>query len=199
MYTFVYYLLYPFFRLFCHFKVTGRENIPKENFIIIANHTAFKDPLIIAYAVKRKNIRFIAKSDLQRFMFFKFLFKALKIIPIKRNSSDMAALRESVSSLENGDSLCIFPQGTRIKNEPPKKEQALAGVGLIIAKSKCKVLPIAIKYPNNAGGGRKIKVHIGKSISYDEYMKPDENGEPPRRVETAQMVFGEVCSIHEKL
>ncbi len=199
MYTFVYYLFYPFFRLFCHFKVEGRENIPKGNFIVIANHTAYKDPLILAYAVKKKNIRFIAKSDLQRFWFFKIVFKALNVIAIKRNSSDMNALRESVAALENGDSLCIFPQGTRIKTEPPKKEQALAGVGLIIARSKCNVLPVAIKYPDNAGGCRKIKVSIGKPISYDEYMIPDENGEPPRRVETAQRVFEEVCVMHEKL
>lgn len=199
MYRLVYYLAYPFFRLFCHFKVKGRENIPKENFIIIANHTAYKDPLILAYAVKRKNIRFIAKDDLQRFLFFRLVFKALKVIAIKRNSSDLSALRESVSAIEQGDSLCIFPQGTRIKGTPPTKEQALAGVGMIIARSKCNVLPIAIKYPNNAGGSRKIKVEIGKPISYDEYMKPDENGEPPRRVETAQIVFDKVCQMHSKL
>jgi 1-acyl-sn-glycerol-3-phosphate acyltransferase len=199
MYRFVYYLLYPFFRLFCHFKVYGRENIPKGNFIIIANHTAYKDPVILAYAVKRKNIRFIAKDDLQRFWFFRFLFKSLGVIAIKRNSSDLNAIRRSVEALENGDSLCIFPQGTRIKGEAPTKEQALAGVGLIIAKSKCDVLPIAIKYPENAGGSRKIKVTIGKPISYDEYMKPDENGEPPRRVDTARIVFDEVCKLHAEL
>lgn len=199
MYTFVYYLFYPFFRLFCHFKVTGRENIPNGNFIAIANHTAYKDPLILAYAIKRKNIRFIAKSDLQRFFFFKIVFNALNVIAIKRKSSDMGALRESIGAIENGDILCIFPQGTRIKGEAPKKEQALAGVGLIIAKSKSDVLPIAIKYPNNAGGCRKIRVSIGKPITYDEYMALDENGEEPRRVETAQRVFDEVCRMHNEM
>ncbi len=199
MYTFVYYLLYPFFRLFCHFKVYGRENIPKGNFIIIANHTAYKDPLVLAYAVKRKNIRFIAKDDLLRFTFFKIVFKALRVIAIKRNSSDLGAIRESIGALEAGDSLCIFPQGTRIKGIAPTKEQALSGVGLIIAKSKCDVLPVAIKYPENAGGSRKIKVCIGKPISYDEYMKPGEDGEPPRRSETAQIVFEKVCQMHSEM
>ncbi len=198
MYRFVYYLLYPFFRLFCHFKVEGRENIPKKGFMLIANHTAYKDPLLLAFAIKRKNIRFIAKSDLQRFWFFKVVFKALNVIAIKRNSSDLAALRESVSALEQGDIVCIFPQGTRIKNEPPKKEQALAGVGLIIAKSQCDVLPVSIKFPEDKGGNRKITITIGKPITYDEYMQPDENGEPPRRVETAQRVFDEVCKIHQE-
>ncbi len=199
MYRFVYYLLYPFFRLFCHFKVYGRENIPKGNFIIIANHTAYRDPVIIAFSVKRKNIRFIAKDDLQRFWFFRFLFKSLGVIAIKRNSSDLSAIRRSVEALENGDSLCIFPQGTRIQGVAPTKEQALAGVGLMIAKSKCDVLPVAIKYPGDKACSRKIKVSIGKPISYDEYMKPDENGEPPRRVDTARIVFDEVCKMHSEL
>lgn len=200
MYSFFYYLIYPFFRLFCHFKVTGRENIPsKGNYIVIANHTAYKDPLILAYTIRHKNVRFIAKDDLQRFFFFRILFKAARIIAIKRNSSDLNALRESVKALENGDNLCIFPQGTRIKGEAPCKEQALAGVGLIIAKSKCDVLPVAIKFPNDAGGLRNIKVSVGKPISYDEYMKLDENGEPPRRVETAQYVFEKVCEMHRNM
>lgn len=199
MYTFFYYLMYPFFRLFCHFKVSGRENIPDGNFIMIANHTAYKDPLILAYAIKRKNIRFIAKDDLLRFFIFRVIFKAMKIIAIKRNSSDLNAIRKSIEALEQGDSLCIFPQGTRIKGDAPKKEQALAGVGLIIAKSKCDVLPVAIKYPENAGGSRKIKVCIGKPVTYDEYMKPDADGEPPRRIETAQRVFEKVCEMHSKM
>ncbi len=199
MYTVAYYLLMPFFRLFVHFKVEGRENIPKGNFIAIANHTAFKDPLILAYTLRRKNVRFIAKSDLQRFWFFKFIFKCFKVISIKRNSSDLTALRTAISSLEQGDNVCIFPQGTRIKEIAPSKEQTLSGVGLIVAKSKCDVLPIAIKYPQNAGGSRKIKVCVGKVIKYEEYMAPDKDGEQPRRSETAQRVFEVVCEMHKKM
>ncbi len=199
MYTFVYYLLYPFFRLFCHFKVEGRENIPDGNFIIISNHTAYKDPLILAFAIKRKNIRFVAKSDLQRFSFFKLVFKALKVISIRRNTSDLTALRECISSLNAGDNICIFPQGTRITDEAPKKEQALAGVGLIIGKSEATVLPVAIKYPENKGGLTGIRVCIGKPITSDEYLKPDADGQPPKRIDTAYMVFDEVCKMHKKM
>ena len=72
-------------------------------------------------------------------------------------------------------------------------------INKIYVQSLCMMFYHGIKFPENAGGLRKIKIAIGKPVSYDEYMACDENGEPPRRVETAQRVFDEVCKLHEEM
>ena len=199
MYKILVFIVYPWFRLFCHFSVIGKENIPKGKFVLIANHTAYRDPVILACSMPKKVVRFVAKSDLTRFAFYRWLFKAVKIIGINRGGNDITAMKTCISAIDSGDNVGIFPQGTRIQGEEPDVDQCMAGLGLMLAHTGVDVLPVAIKYPHNLPGGRKIKVSIGKVITKEEYMAPDEDGEEPRRKEIAIRCFRKVCQLHEKL
>ena len=189
-------IINPFARFFANMRVEGRENVPEGNVLVISNHAHYSDPVLIACAFNKskKDIRFVAKSDLQRFGFFKWLFKAVKVIAIKRGESDRAALRECCSALNNGETVGIFPQGTRIKNEKHKAEQAKGGVGLIAAMTKAVVLPVAVRYTSpTARIFSRTTVIIGRPIPYEEYSQC--NGEATSKTEMAQYCFGKVCDM----
>ncbi|MDL2287469.1 1-acyl-sn-glycerol-3-phosphate acyltransferase, partial [Eubacteriales bacterium OttesenSCG-928-G02] len=69
---------YPL-RLLYRIKVINKENEPKDPYIAFINHTSFSDPLAVAAALNHE-IRFVARSSLLRFGFFRWLFKKIKII-----------------------------------------------------------------------------------------------------------------------
>lgn len=181
-------------KLFYRLEVIGKENEPKEGgCIAIANHSSLFDPIAVAAAVKR-DVCFMAKSDLERFAPLRWLFKLCNVIPVRRGESDMAALRKSFDIVNDGNIMGIFPQGTRIQCDFPEVETALAGIGLIAMRTKAPILPISICYGRKNKKPtlfRKVKVVIGKPIYYEEYSVI--NGEKAGSHELSKAVFKNVC------
>lgn len=190
-------LLYPLFKVIFNYKAYGRENVPKDGgYIVSANHVAYRDPVIVIYATKRK-VRYVAKSDLQRMWVFRLIFGIFKIIPIRRGESDRQALKYCCETVKNGEILGIFPQGTRMPGVEITPEQAMAGVGFIAMNTKAPVLPVRLVYKNNVPKlFRRTKVIIGKPIPYDEYMSI-EGGDPTRK-QVSEYIFRKTCELTEE-
>ena len=131
------------FRLIYRIKIIGADNEPDGPFIVSANHMSYADPFIEGVCLKTQ-ITYIAKSSLERFRIIKWFFSTVGVIPIKREESDVAAIRKSVAALKDGKVIGIYPQGTRIPLKPPHKEDAMGGLGLLVSLAKCPVLPMAI-------------------------------------------------------
>ena len=182
-------------KLFYRLEVIGNENELREGgCIVVANHSSFMDPIAVAAALER-SVCFMAKSDLERFGFIRWVFKVCNVIPVRRGESDMAALRKSFDIVKEGNVMGIFPQGTRIPCESPDVETALAGVGLIAMKTKAPILPVAICYGKRNKKPtffRKIRVAIGKPIYFEEYSERD--GERLGSHEMAKYAFSKVCA-----
>ena len=91
--------------MFFKFKVEGVENIPrKTNFIVVANHASFLDPLCIMVAIPMK-IHCIAANYLYRIKWIGWFLRKTETIPVG-NSSKMA-----ISLLEEGKVVGLFPEG----------------------------------------------------------------------------------------
>ena len=57
-------------------RVIGRENEPEEGgFVVCANHIAATDPIMICYAFKKHQIRYMAKKELFRIPILRGFFK----------------------------------------------------------------------------------------------------------------------------
>ncbi len=181
-------------KLFYRLEVTGKENEPKEGgCIAIANHSSFFDPIAVAAALKR-DVYFMAKSDLERFAPMRWLFKMCHVTPVRRGESDMAALRKSFDIINNGNIMGVFPQGTRIPCSAPDFETAQAGIGLMAIKTKAPILPVSVCYGKKNRKPtlfRKVKVIIGKPIYYEEYSVID--GEKAGSHEISKAAFKQVC------
>lgn len=184
------------FRLIYRIKIIGADNEPDGPFIVSANHMSYADPFIEGVCLKTQ-ITYIAKSSLERFRIIKWFFSTVGVIPIKREESDVAAIRKSVAALKDGKVIGIYPQGTRIPLKPPHKEDAMGGLGLLVSLAKCPVLPIAIvTKAHKPRPFRKTLVVIGKPLSYETVT--EENGVHRSKQEMAEFCFSETVRLYEE-
>lgn len=184
------------FRLIYRIKIIGADNEPDGPFIVSANHMSYADPFIEGVCLKTQ-ITYIAKSSLERFRIIKWFFSTVGVIPIKREESDVAAIRKSVAALRDGKVIGIYPQGTRIPLKPPHKEDAMGGLGLLVSLAKCPVLPMAIvTKAHRPRPFRKTLVVIGKPLSYETVT--EENGVHRSKQEMAEFCFSETVRLYEE-
>lgn len=195
-YKFIRFVGSVYSKLFYRIEFHGRENEPAEGgCIAIANHSSYFDAFAVACALKRQ-VFFVAKSDLLGSKFMAWVLKICDAVTINRGESDIAALRKVCEIVNAGNIAGVFPQGTRIPCDSPDEETAQAGIGLIAARSKAPLLPMAVCYgrknkkPNLF---RKVHVYIGKPIPYEEYAVV--NGERVSSHEIAKNAFGKVCDL----
>ncbi|MGI9014320.1 MAG: lysophospholipid acyltransferase family protein [Phycisphaerales bacterium] len=119
--------------------IDGCEHIPPGNspIIVVSNHTAGIDPLLIQTAVRRP-VRWMMAADYMTGV-FKRVFEWRKLIAVARDGSDSGPAREAIRHVKAGGSIGIFPEGG-LARPPGEVRPFLPGVGLIIARAKAPVL-----------------------------------------------------------
>ena len=169
-------LLEFIFRMFSYCfgtKVIGLENIPKSGPLILAcNHLSNFDPILMGgFAGKRRHSIYIMKKEIASWPFLSWLFKHYEYIYIdrKRKGGDLHALKEALKVLKNGESLALFPEGTRSKTGQIGK--AKAGIGFLVYHSGAPIVPIRIVDSDKLPFKWGPKVIFGKPFS----IKADEN------------------------
>lgn len=100
--------VFPLFKVLTGIKIKGR--VPKKGaYIIACNHVSFLDPPIVGICAGRE-IYFLAKIGLfEGLKSFARLIKAYNAIPI----SGVQGLRTAMKLLKKGETVVIFPEGTR--------------------------------------------------------------------------------------
>lgn len=91
-------------------SLDSRKN-PNDSRIFIANHPSLLDVVLIIAKIRRINC--VVKADLCK---NPFLFAAIKASGYIPNSANEILLQNSLSALNRGESLLIFPEGTRTKD-----------------------------------------------------------------------------------
>ena len=144
------------FRILFRIQIIGKQNMPKQgHFILAANHTSFLDPPAIGFFV-RNDLYAFSRSSLFRIFFLSGLLHFLKAIPLREDGSPLS-LRKGLEILKQGHILLIFPEGTRSKDG--KFLQPMPGIGFLISKSHCPVIPVFVHGANKAWppGSKRIK------------------------------------------
>lgn len=157
------------FGFFFKIKVSGAENIPKEEgFILASNHLSYLDPAVLAIACPRE-VNFMAKKELFNIPLFSNLISALGAFPVKRNTADISALKEAIKRVNAGNGLLVFPEGSRKEGLTDLEPQA--GIGFLAAKINAFVIPVFISGTDIAmpKGAKfikpaKVSVTFGKQI-----------------------------------
>lgn len=102
------------YRIYYNPKIIGKENIPKEEAIIVAgNHKHVMDQCGPILATKRP-IHYMAKKEYFD-GHFAWFFKMMGCISVNRSIHDDVAKEKALSVLKDGKALGIFPEGTRNK------------------------------------------------------------------------------------
>lgn len=117
--------VHPFLRLFIGLRVVGMENLPaRDPFVLIANHSSHLDAvsLLSLFPVGRlRRIRPAAAADyFERTALTSWLSHAfMNILPIARKhiTREDHPIARMRAVLESGQSLILFPEGTRGNGE----------------------------------------------------------------------------------
>ncbi len=157
--------------LYLRLRVKGIEHIPPEGgFILAGNHVSFLDPVAFGVSCPRL-LNYMARDTLFKIPIFGSMIKSFYAFPLKRNSSDIGAIKEALRRLKKGGGLLVFPQGTRGLTR--EVGEGFVGVGFLARKSGSPVIPAYVKGTNRAmpkGAKfikpRRIKVIFGESLSF---------------------------------
>jgi len=155
-----------FINILFRMKYEGRENVPEDRgFILASNHRSNFDPLCVVQGVK-KQLRFMAKAELFRGAFLRWLLLSLGAFPVQRGAGDTGAMDNAAQIVRDGGVLAIFPEGHRSKDGVPLR--ARSGVGMVAAQTGADVLPCAVVFGDKLRFRCTIRVVYGKLIPHEE-------------------------------
>lgn len=141
-------------------QIIGNNKLPEDGYLLVGNHKSGLDILLVAYALRKYNPRFMAKKEFFQNPFLKYFFEKAGAFPIDRETIDISAVKKSIKLLKDNNLVVIFPEGTRNKGEemlPFKK--GVAGISTI---SNCKVVPFGIS--GNYKFRSKPTIEFGEAI-----------------------------------
>ena len=163
--TFLYRLIVGLYRILAKLvffmRIEGAEKIPRgKPCIMMGNHQCILDPITLALCTPDREIRFMGKKELFENRFLRWLFTKVHGFPVDRGNIDMSAIRTALNVLKDGDTLGIFPEGTRSKTG--HMLPLLSGASLLALRSRCDVVPVYID--GNYRPFRRVNVYVGEPI-----------------------------------
>ena len=117
----LYYILVPFAWLLWHIgfriHVEGRENLKKvqtKGCILAPTHVSAIDPVfIVVTRWSRRMIVFAKKELFEINALLTWFFRCCGAVCVRGTKDEMAAIEQTVEKCRNGETLLIFPEGTR--------------------------------------------------------------------------------------
>ncbi len=121
----------PIVRWWGRLEVIGAEHLPARGpTVLMANHDSAWDPLVLGVAaVRRRQLRALAKSSLWKVRAVGWVLDGMGQIPIERGRGDTGALEAAIAQLQDGGCIGVFPEGTVSRGAPLR---ALSGAGRLV-------------------------------------------------------------------
>jgi 1-acyl-sn-glycerol-3-phosphate acyltransferase len=139
---FAVWLLTQIFHFLMKMEVHGGEYFPKEGPVIVAaNHVTSFDVFPMQLSLPRP-IFFMAKSGLFKIPPLDWMFRNLGAFPVQRGEKDAWAIQQARKVLDHGQTLGMFPEGTRSKGRG--LAVAKTGTARLAIEANCPILPMAI-------------------------------------------------------
>ncbi|MDD5457786.1 MAG: lysophospholipid acyltransferase family protein [Phycisphaerae bacterium] len=166
--------------MFLRLRFYGISNIPRKGaFLLISNHQSFFDPLFVGTRARRTLV-FMARDTLFKKKFFGWLIHSVKAIPVRRGEADLSAIRTIIDQLKKGQSVCLFPEGTRTENG--RIAEFKPGFSLLARRANVPILPAVIdgafeawprtkKFPSFR---KTIFIKYGEPISTEQIKHMDD-------------------------
>ncbi|MGI8633173.1 MAG: lysophospholipid acyltransferase family protein [Solirubrobacterales bacterium] len=175
----------------------GLRHIPRVGPAILApNHFSNLDHFFIEYWMRR-NIHFVAKSQLFKHPASRIFLKYSSSIPVRRGRADEDTFATSLNVLGRGRVLLLYPEGGRSRT-PGKLGEARRGIGRVALESGAPVLPVAVHGSDGIRSMRRrrrvpaVTVQFGGAVRLDREANPGRD----RQQQAAELIFGRVAELY---
>ncbi len=173
---------YPYFfvmaRIWARFILFGmgfyyrveREQEPEDrkSYMFVANHTSMAD-IMLMLAVTRNPFVFVGKQELVKIPLFGFFYKRTCILVDRKSSkSRMEVFDRAQKRLEQGLSICIFPEGGVPDDENVLLDDFKDGAFRLALEHQIPIVPITFadnkkrfsyKFFSGSPGLMRVKIH----------------------------------------
>lgn len=142
--------------------------------IVVANHTASNDPLLLIASMSRRVLGFLIAEEYHNVPLFGRLTRMIECVPVKRDGEDLAGTKAALRHLKAGKSLGVFLQGRIVRPGevvPPKD-----GAALLALRTGAVVVPAFISGTKYSDGvvwsffrRHRARVRFGKPIDLSRW------------------------------
>lgn len=147
-------------RLLFRVRVTGLENVPNEDrLLIIANHESFLDGLLLGLFLP-KRATFVVHTGVLKHFFFRLWLKMTPHLSV--DPASPLAMKKVIQRLNAGENVVIFPEGRITLTGALMK--VYDGPGFVAAKTGVKILPVRVEGAAQSYFGRLSDAHPRKLL-----------------------------------
>lgn len=150
------------------YRVRNLERLDRPGLLIVANHPSLIDVVFLLSFLKRANC--IVRSSLLKNPFTRYPILAADLIP--NGSGGVELLDRCIASMDAGDALVIFPEGSR--SEPDGMLPFQRGAAHLAVRARKDVTPVVIRVSeHNLGRHSRWWRAPRKRMDYDFEIKED--------------------------
>lgn len=136
-------------------EAVGADRLPRSGALLCPNHASDIDPVLILMCLPADyRLHIMAKKELFQNPVKAWFFRKVGAFPVNREGVDIKAVKTAMQSIERGDNLLVFLEGTTIHNGIGTVDglpaHAHAGVAMIAVRTGAKLIPVF------AGGEKKL-------------------------------------------
>jgi 1-acyl-sn-glycerol-3-phosphate acyltransferase len=135
--------LYTFLNPAWRVRVSGREKFRRDRtYVVVANHQSLLDILVLFRLFR--HFRWVSKVENFRIPLVGWVMRMNRYIELERGKADSVRrmLRTCEQSLAEGNSVLMFPEGTR--SETGELRPFKVGAFELARSSRCPILPVAV-------------------------------------------------------
>lgn len=161
-------------------KLGHKEKFNDGTYIYVGNHLSVLDVIPVAASLD-KPVHFMAKKEIADKRIGKWFTDKCECIMVNRDGSDVRAVILAMKYLKSGESICIFPEGTRNKTEEPflpfKSGAAALAIKTktpVVMMLQCKKIRFFRRNYIYYSEPFEFTEYYGQKLTEDDYKEADE-------------------------
>ncbi|MBL1225332.1 lysophospholipid acyltransferase family protein [Enterococcus sp. BWR-S5] len=156
-------------------RLVGKDRLPTDqNYVLVAPHRTWWEPLHLAVAASPKKFSFMAKKELFKNPILSYILRHANAFPVDRENPGPSAIKTPVKTLKNTKlSLVMFPSGSRHSSD------LKGGVAVIAKMAKVPIVPSVYQGPltfKDLLKRKKVTIAFGAPIDISDIKKMDKDG-----------------------
>jgi len=132
-------------RIYCRYwhRLEGEGvMLPDGPLILVGNHRAGVDPLLVQAAVNRPLQFMMAREYYEAMWYARWFFDLCGVIPVNPGGANRHSLQKALRAVQSGHALCLFPEGAANPDIP--LQRILPGAVVLAMETGAQILPFRI-------------------------------------------------------